>query len=777
MEGTTFTEGSASPRRTPALPAFLVAGLAFLLPIFFVPLEGASLQFSKTMLALFAVVVLFVLFALHTFRTRTLSAPVSFTLFALFLLPAASLISSIFSAHPQLSLFGYQIDPDTFAFTSLGVALSVVVVLSLQNSRQVFSALLGLLGAGAVVILFQIIQLFFGGVPLAFLNSPTANLVGGWNGLAVFFGLMASLALVSLESLTFSRVSGFVVNAVLLISILMLAIINFNVVWALVALIAFAVFVHTLTGSFTRGARGADIGMKGAAAGLVVIISLFFLFAGNDVALRIQNALNIQALEVRPSVEGTMAVMQGVFAKSPIFGTGPGTFGFEWLLSRPDSIVLTPFWDVAFSAGFGAIPSYIATGGAVVTIAWLVVIIALVSLAVRALLSASPGNEQSYFLIATTAIGSLYLLLVHVFYVPDQGLTLLMYLFFGLFLASLRGTHFSHEMNISFTKSPRIGFFAVLIILLLSVLSLVSLYAGATVYASTLRSQDAVTRSIQGDFEGARTSILSALSLSEQDRYYRTLAAIELSRLNALVTSGASDEAAQNKFREYLTNAINASQRATELDSKSYENWLTRASVYASVVPVGIEGSYDSAEETLNEARKYNPQTPEIDYRIAQMKLALRDSVGARKMAEESLKKKADYTPAILLLAQVSFNEGRLSDAIASVESAVVLEPNNSQLIYQLGLLQLQAARYSDAKASFERALQINPEYANASFFLAQANVFLGRTEDALRQFRDLKTKNPDNTTLSGVISAIEAGENPFETPPESPDEVKTPTN
>ena len=255
------------------------------------------------------------------------------------------------------------------------------------------------------------------------------------------------------------------------------------------------------------------------------------------------------------------------------------------------------------------------------------------------------------------------------------------------------------------------------------------------------------------------------------------MTAIELSRLDALVTSGASDEAAQNKFRELLTNAINASQRATDLDPKNYDNWLSRASVYASVVPIGIEGAYESAQETLLEAAKYNPQTPEVEYRVAQMNLALRDAAGARRMAEASLKKKADYTPAILLLAQVSFNEGKLSDAIDSVVSAVVLEPNNAQLIYQLGLLQLQAKRYTDAKTSFEQALVVNPDYANASFFLGQAYVFLNRTEDALRQFRDLQAKNTDNTTLRDVISALEAGTNPFETPPESPDDVQTPTD
>ncbi|MBY0539293.1 tetratricopeptide repeat protein [Patescibacteria group bacterium] len=777
MEEPTFSEELSSKKRSAGFPALLVAGLAFLIPIFFLPIDGAVFQFSKVMLALLAVTVLFILFALNTFKTRSLSIPVSFTLFTLLALPFAFLASAFFSGHPQASLFGYQIDSDTFGFIALCVSLTVVVLLSIQHAKQVFAVLLGVLAAGVVVILFQAVQFFFGGVPVAYFDSPISNLIGGWNGLAVFFGLLATLALVSLESLSFTRVSGFVVNAALAISIGMLAIINFNVVWSLVALISFAVFVHALTRSFGRGGHGADIGMKGAAAGLVVIISLFFLFAGNGVALSLQNALNIQSLEVRPSVEGTVAVMQSVFAKSPVFGTGPNTFAFEWFESRPESIVATPFWDIAFSAGFGAIPSSVATGGAVLALMWLLVIGTLLSLVTKALLSAPEGNEQAYFVIVTTAVGTLYLLLVHLFYVPDQGLTLLMYLFIGLFLASLRGTRLSNELHITFAKSPRAGFFAVLVILLLSVASLVSLYGGSTVFASTMRSQDAVNRSLQGDFEGARTSILSALSLSEQDRYYRTLVAIELSRLSALVTEGSSDEVAQVKFRELLSNAINAGQRATDLDSKNYQNWLSRASVYASVVPLGIEGSGETAEEALKEARKYNPQTPEVDYRMAQIRLAINDADGATDFAQAALKKKADYTPAILLLAQVSFNEGRLSDAIDSVTSAVVLEPNNAQLIYQLGLLQLQAKRYTDAKTSFEQALAINPEYANASFFLGQAYVFLNRLTDALIQFKSLQEENPDNTTLTSVISALEAGENPFDVPVESPDDVKTPTN
>jgi tetratricopeptide (TPR) repeat protein len=185
--------------------------------------------------------------------------------------------------------------------------------------------------------------------------------------------------------------------------------------------------------------------------------------------------------------------------------------------------------------------------------------------------------------------------------------------------------------------------------------------------------------------------------------------------------------------------------------------------VYEAVVPLNIDGAIDKAFETLAFAGLLNPTSPEVDYHVASLKAYQEDFAGARAGAESALSKKADYTPAILLLAQLSLNEGKLDDAIGAVNAAIVFNPRDSSLLYQLGLLQLQAKRYQPAADAFQAALGLTPDYANASFFLGQADVFLGKKDEALRIFKNLQTKNPDNMTLQGVITDLENGKNPFE--------------
>ena len=775
-------EFTVSERKAPAVPAFIIAALVFLIPVFMIPSQDVPLQFTKVLLALAGVVVLFITFALNTLRTRSLSLPFSTILLSILLLPAAFLVSAVFSGNPALSLSGYQFDADTTAFIALCAALAFTVALSLPNNRQVFTALLGLIGAGVVVIVLEAVQLFFGGLPFPFFDLAAANTIGAWNGLAVFFGLLAVLSLVALESLSFSRLTGAVVYLMLAASLAILVIVNFSVVWILVAVISFALLVYAFMRQLGKGEGWA---MKGATAGLVFIIALFFIYDGMpknqpnpppSIATGIQTALNIQTLEVRPSLQGTLSVFEASYGKNFLFGTGPNSFSSQWLISRPQEVIGTLFWNIPFSVGFGSIPSSMATGGAVVAFAWVFLVLAVLWGIIRGLLLVPEGRGHSYFLVATTAIGSFYLLALHVFYAPDQTVTLLMFAFFGLFLASVRDTALSRELSVSFSESPRLGFASVLVILALSVAALASLYGGASSYMSSIRNIEAINKSFTNDLDGARTAILSAISLSAQDRYYRSLAAIELSRLDALVGSGATDEAAQNSFREILTNAITASQRATELNPASYENWLSRASVFSAVVPLKIDGARENAEAALAEARKYNPLTPEIDYRLAQLQFATGDRKQAEAFAREALKKKADYTPAILLLAQLSLNAGDINEAITSVESAVFLEPNNAQLLYQLGLLQLQDKRYTAATDSFKKALVISPDYANASFFLAQAYTFLGKRDEALTELRKIRTVNPDNTLLSEVIQKLEAGENPFTASETGKKDVETPT-
>ncbi|MDO8523656.1 MAG: hypothetical protein Q7R74_00330, partial [bacterium] len=698
---------------------------------------------------------------------------------AVIILPVTYVVSSIFSSVPSLSFFGYQLDPDTFGFIALASALALVVSLVATSEKRIFYTLYGLLFGAWVLFLFQYIQLFFGTpIDLGIFSSPIQNLLGKWNDVGLFAGLVASLVLLSLEVLPLSAFATIVLAATLLVSLAVLTIVNVPLAWLLLGIVAFATLVFSITRYHTLSARASDAKARGVASCLVFGAVIFFVFFGSGVAGAIQNRLNIQALEVSPSFQGTLSVLENVYAKSPFFGSGPNTFSSQWLLYRPLETLSTVFWATEFTAGFGYIPTALTTGGMLVGAGWLLLIGLFSFLAVRVLLTTPVASNQSYFLLVATALGSVFLLAAHVFYVPSQSLTLLLFVFLGLFMASVGNTPLSRPLSVSFGQNPRLGFLSVLLIAITIVISFVSLYAAGEVYASSVFEAQALARSNAGDIPGALAAARQAIALSPQDRYYRTLTALELAELRALILSGASDVKTQQAFQSGLTQAINTSREAVNLDPLSYDNWINRASVYAAVVPLQIQGAIDNAMVGFETARKLNPGSPEVDYQEAALKAYASDNEGARKAAEASIAKKADYTPAILLLAQISLSEGNIMDAISSLTSALVFTPDDPSLLYQIGLLQLQNKEYQNAADSFTHALASAPDFANSAFFLGHADVFLGKKDDALSLFKDLEVKNPDNTALKDVIAKLESGVNPFagaatglppETPPRAP--------
>ena len=66
---------------------------------------------------------------------------------------------------------------------------------------------------------------------------------------------------------------------------------------------------------------------------VVCAVSLFFLIGGT-LGGALANALHVNVLNVRPSWQSTLSVAHQTYATAPLFGSGPGTFGTQWLKYR-----------------------------------------------------------------------------------------------------------------------------------------------------------------------------------------------------------------------------------------------------------------------------------------------------------------------------------------------------------------------------------------------------------------------------------------------------------
>ncbi|PIR85252.1 hypothetical protein COU15_01795 [Candidatus Kaiserbacteria bacterium CG10_big_fil_rev_8_21_14_0_10_45_20] len=765
-----------STRKGSGINFYLILAIAFIAPLLFLPGIYVPFQFSKTFFAIVLTAVLVIVLALQVLRSGRLSFHWSLLLGSVALLPITYLISATFSSQPILSFWGYQLESGTFGFVLFCATLVFSIVASRLSQSRIFSVVIALLASAWVIFLFQLTQVLLGApFPALFSNDPTANLIGSWNDFGIFSGLVFTLSLISIEMLKLSKKFFVLVLTTIIVSGFFVTLVNVREVWVLIAITAFATLVHAFTKRFFIQTEASDSPSSAGAKGILSIVILVFasfsiFFSGSSVF--IQEQFNVGNFEVRPSVEGTLEVLSGVYRESPFFGSGPNTFSSQWLLYRPEGVLSSPYWNTSFLSGSGAIPTAIATGGIVVAFGWVFFLLMLLVTSARALMFSSAVEESTYFLVSITSLGSLYLGVLHILYPPSQLLTILFFLFAGLFIASLVGTRMVRYIDISFIRAPRIGFVAVFTSIVILIASAGALYATAVTYASSVYSARATALLNTGDLNGAFVATQQALQLRVQDQHYRALASIDLARLDSVFASDTGDRTEnQEKFRELFTRSLENSNNAIALNDKSFQNWFLKAFIYSSVVPLEIEGAYDVAVSTLEKSREFNPKNPEIDFRLAQVHLVGGTESQSSEAIARALELKPNYTNAILLRAQTELDKGEIDNAINSVSVAVYFEPQNSSLLYQLGLLLLEKKAYSDASRAFERALAVEPNFANASFFLAHAYSFLNKTEEAVQLLQSLKEKNHDNETLSSYLEDLKGGNNPFEVGAVSPEE------
>ena len=761
-----------SSKKLENLSFYVLIGMVVIIPLFFVPSLAAPLQFSKTMLALVLAVIAGALIVLQSLKKGSFTYSWSLLHLSMWLLPLTYLLSSIFSSQPSLSFLGYELNTNTFGFILFGVCVAHIASLILSSKGRVFSMFVALLIASWGVFAFQIVQVVFGG-PFPFLPDPVSNLIGRWNDFGLFAGFIGALILFATESLPLSKKHYFILAGTFVVTLISMMFVDLTEVWIL---FGFASFVALVLGLSRRFLAKEEVNTMWPAVlpALGFVVTLVFLMFGSSISTSMQSAASINAFEVRPNFQSTMSIMNSVYAEDPLFGSGPNTFASQWLLYRSSDIVQTPFWNVSFNVGSGTILSAIATSGIGVALAWLF-FIAMLFITIGRAFFTDLKEKQAYVVISLSALSIIYLIAAHVLYAASQSLTLLLFLFIGVFIASITPTLLIRERSISLKGSPRAGLAFLVISVMVIMFAVASTYIVGKKYVSAYYHNASIIASNNGDLDTGLRNVQAALNLNRQDRYYRTMSLISLAQLNQIVQSNDSSDAAQQKFQTILARAIQNTNIALQMNPRSFSNMMARGLVFESVVPLQIEGAFDNAVLVYEAARVLNPHDPEIDWRLAQLNTTQGNTERARELITQALSKKADYTNAILLLAQIELNDGNLDEAIDSVRSAVFFEPQNSVLLYQLGILLVQDRSFTEAATAFEAALDITPDFANAAFFLAQTYASLERFDESAQLLERLIAQNPDNETLPVYLSSVQEEVNPFDgvpVAPETDDEV-----
>ncbi len=743
--------------------AFIILQVVlFLTPIFFIPSLAVPLQTGRAAFILYGIIAAFIVWAIARLKDGIFEAPRSLFYASAGVLALAYTASALFSANQAVSLSGSGFELGTLAFFLPSLALFALVPLVTKTKEQIFYSFATLLGSFFLVSLFHTIRFIFGADVLSFdiFTSATANVIGKWNDLGIFFGLSALLSLIALERATLTKLFKILVYVCFVLSMIMLIVVNFAPVWISLAVLSLVFFVYKLSFDKEEGELGARIPYHALA---VLIISVLFIFAGAKISGLISDSLGTSQVEVRPSWGATMEIAKSSLGANPVFGVGPNRFSSEWLMHKPVGINSTVFWNVDFNYGIGFVPSFIATSGILGILAILLFIGLFVTLAVKALLRPSAAPFTRY-LVLSSLFASVYLWIFSVIYVPSAAIWILTLILSGLFVAAAREDGIVGTKRFSVLNRPAASFVSVLLTIL-ALIGAVSFayFVTVKVLANVYFQKGVITINTTNDLVAGEKSITQALTLAPNDTYYQSLSELYLVKINNLFQdTKITQSEAQAQFQQLLGVAIQAAQAAVAYDPTNYQNHLTLGRIFEAVVPLNIEGAYDSAKKAYDAGLAVNPESPEIYLVLARLEVANKNNEAAKAFIAQALEKKNDYADAYFLLSQIQIADNDVPNAINSVSAAATLTPNDPGIFFQLGLLYYNQKNFQNSALALERAVTLNPQYANAKYFLGLSYYENKDTARAIQQFKDIEATNPENEDVKTIIANLEAGKAPI---------------
>lgn len=740
-----------------------------LLPLFFIPVPYAPFDYVKTIFVIAGVLLAIVFYSLSVLRSGKVQIAAPMALGGLWVVALVTMVSALLSGDMRDALVGDELGVHTAAFVVLLALVATVACVIGQTKVTIMRLYILLTGSGIVLGLFHIIRLIFG--PNAFSFGMFGNLVntpiGGWNDLALFFGLSILLSLVALEQLPLTKWGKILFSSVVALALVMLAVVNFFAVWLVLGLVSLAVLMYTLTKdrfaekTLTLEGKKSSISIQSVILSICVfIVSVVFVIGGGAVGAAISKITNISYIEVRPSFEATTEIARNVYKENAFTGIGPNKFADAWRLYKDPSINQTVFWATDFNGASGYLTTLFVTTGILGILAWVLFLGLFLYAGLRMLFRSVHTDRFWYFIGSSSFVGALYLWGMSFVYVPGAAILILAGVFTSITFAAYAALVSTTPLSFSIAANKRAGFALVCVVMVVIVGATSGLYYVGQHYSSIHTFGNAIYELQRGgDIKIAEERIASAFTSSQNESYALQLASYQLAKINALLAVPELSTEQQQTLQSSIQNGLGAAQIAIDKDPTDALNWSTIGSIYSILASAGVEGAQDKARESFAQAREFDPTNPLYPLLGAQLSSRTGDLAAARAGAIAAVQLKQNYTDALFFLTQIDIAEGKVDDAVATTRAIISLEPNNPARYYQLGVLQIARQDFDGAIAAFSQAIQIDTDYANARYFLGIALAQKGDTDAAIEQFQAVLALNPGNVEVIGLITQLQSGE------------------
>ncbi len=762
-----------------AITRWCVYLLILLVPLFFLPWNLDVLEVNKQTL----LVILTSVATLAWLGGMITEKRFTFRRGWLNLLPFVFLVSVLVST--VLSLGGFiswvgEATQEYLSFLSLAsfTVIFYLIVNIAGESRVLRNILFTFLIGSALAILIGLLSILgIQPLPFNFAAANSFNTIGTLNS----FGIFAIFATVLGNGLWLVAKKGDdvlptgwqgIVSKGLIVFISLASIVALIALdyWVLWVLLLFGMLV-TFAFSLLRAQEFPETHRFIIPMGMFVI-ALLLLFLATPLRM------NLPA-EVTPSLSATWGITTSTLSDtSALFGSGPGTFIYDYAKYHSSDVNNTQFWNVRFDRGSNHFLTMLASFGVLGVLLWVLFV---AMLGVKVLGRLLKEKDHTKWKLSFALFAPWAMLVLAVFLYSSNFTLTFMFFVFSALLATQAMRNVSDK---TVSESPRLGLLFSFLFVLVAVVVVSVLFVTGQRYAAEISFAQAVKLDSQG---GDLTEIVQKLDRAAtfnryNDIYYRNLSQALLLRVSEeLNTEGEMTQDRADLVRALTAASINAAKRATDLGPSNVLNWKVRGSIYREVIAF-IGGADQFAKESFERAAELEPVSPENYTELARVHIVIaetqRQLTGSTdqetadaaelavtenlKAAEDALNKaielKADYAPAHYQLAIVFERQGRLDEAVVKMESVALYNQYDVGVFFQLGLLYLRQGDNEQAQAAFEYTVNLVPSYANARWFLASIYELNNDIDSAIAQVEAVLELNPENELVRTRLEQLKSG-------------------
>jgi len=745
--------------------------LVFLLPLFFLPFTTNVLDFNKQILLISLTLISLFGWLLGSLSEGKISVNLNLFNIPVIVFFVVLGISTGFSAYKYGSFWGWPLNISASFLTVFGFVLLYFLIVNIFRKKQeIFWLLIILIFSSFLTAVFGGLQIFGRFLfPFDFSKITSFNTIGTIRSLGIFMGVLLPLV-IFLISIT-KKLIKLLLVVFGLAAFCLLFIINFWVAWLSVLVGTALILILGIARRGTFGTIWLNLVMG------LFIIALVFSFL--RIPITFLPAIPVEvSLSQRVSFSIASQSLKGFNPPvSLLFGSGLGTFTYDYSRFKPETINQTAFWSVRFASGASEILDKLTTTGILGVVSFLGILGTFAYLGVKQLMKKGVAKKDFHWLLTLGVFASWVSLVATTFlYSSNLSLLFLFWILTAIFVALQEERDRVWTLEPSSLAAIGVSF----VFVLTFVLGIGLLFLTTQRYIAEVKYFQGLNSFQRGDSQSSINYLLSAVNLTNrsQDNYLRDLSQIYLFRVNQeLQRISVPQEELLQRITPLVADAVNSTKTATDVAPKNVANWTIRGFIYAQLRNI-IPGVDEWAIKCYQEALKLEPTNPFIWTELGRVYLAKNDLVLASEQFQKAIELKPDYAPAHFQTAILYQMEGRIAEAIEKLEmTKQIVPPLDVGVAFQLGILYYNDNQLDKAKAELERAVTFSPTYSNARYFLGLIYDKEGEKDKAIEQFEMIAIFNPDNEEVQKILANLKTGEDALLgiVPGEPPIEEKPP--